>query len=168
MLWVFLAGSKPLGPVTAIPCATVVCGLEGDSWQLLKINSKQRTRAVRRRWRVDRSRKPLAMIPTWADRDYARGRLRICLSGGYGRRTVRCAPIKVEENQDQPERARPALAAARCRSLCTGPHRRRLRFTSVDATDWQTWGGSSRSSVKAEASEENGKRGGRPKEKVVA
>jgi hypothetical protein len=50
------------------------------------------------------------------------------------------APIKVEENQDQPERARPALAFAECRSLCTGPHRRCLRFTSVDATDWQTRG----------------------------
>src|SRR5258706_3570956 len=41
----------------------------------------------------------------------------------------------VEENQDQSKRVRPALAAAGCRSLCTGPNRRRLRFTSVDATD---------------------------------
>src|ERR1700676_3322419 len=62
-LWVFLAGSEPLGPITANSCAIVVCGLEGDSWQLLKINLKQRTRAVRRRWRADRSRKPLALIP---------------------------------------------------------------------------------------------------------
>jgi hypothetical protein len=30
---------------------------------ITKINLKQRTRAVQRRWRVDRSRKPLAMIP---------------------------------------------------------------------------------------------------------
>jgi hypothetical protein len=50
-------------------------------------------------------------------------------------------PLKVEKNQDQRERARPALAAAGCRSLCAGPHRRSLRFTSVDATDWQTRGG---------------------------
>ena len=37
-----------------------------------------------------------------ADRDYARGRLRICLSGSFGRRVGRCAPIKVEEIKIRP------------------------------------------------------------------
>jgi hypothetical protein len=49
--------------VAANACSTFVCGMEGDSWQLLKSNLKQRTRVARRRGRVDRSREPLAMIP---------------------------------------------------------------------------------------------------------
>ncbi len=60
-LWFFLAGRQSFGPIAAAPFATIVCGLENDSWQLLKNSLRQRMRAVRRRCRVDQSLELYAM-----------------------------------------------------------------------------------------------------------
>ena len=60
-----------------------------------------------------------------------------------------------------------ALAAARCRPLRSSAHRRRFRFTSMDAT-YRELGGSEGSAAKVKASRDNGTRGGRPKDKEAA
>src|SRR5579859_5865475 len=62
-LRIFLAASEPRGPITAISCSTVLCGIEGNSRRFLKVNLRRRMRVGRRRWRVDPLHGRLATIP---------------------------------------------------------------------------------------------------------
>src|SRR2546430_777914 len=60
-LWIFLAGGERAGPVIADTGSSVMCGVEGNSWPLLRSNSKRQTSEEPRPLRTVRSRRRLTM-----------------------------------------------------------------------------------------------------------